>query len=84
MTARTQGDVSTAVGEDTASGSTLDTVDVGAGAGEVGSLAARLRRDGVVDAGDGALGDIIPSLGTRGGGEGEGDESVLHFELGGM
>lgn len=76
----TQGNVGTAGIEDAAGGSTLDGVELGADAGVVVDGAVGLALDGVVKAGDGALGDVLEGLGAGQGGGEDGGVSVLHFE----
>lgn len=76
----TQGSLGTALGDDTASGSALDGAEVLTDASVVGGLAVRLARDGLIETGDGTRGHVIDGLGTHNGGEGNGDERVLHVE----
>lgn len=82
MTRLTKGNVGTAGLNHTAGGSTLDGGEgiLHADAGVVGGAAVALALDGIVDAGNGALGDVRDGLGTRDGGKGNGGESVLHLE----
>jgi hypothetical protein len=74
------GNVGTALLQDTSSGVTLNGIKVLADAGKVGGLAVGVVGDGLVKARKSTLGDIREGLGTRNGGEGNGSESVLHFD----
>lgn len=76
---RTQGNISTALLEDTAGSSTTDLGEVLADARNIGGLAAGLAGDGIVQAGESTAGDILSGLGLDGGSEGKGDKGVLHF-----
>lgn len=74
------GNVGAAGLNDTAGGSALDGVKVLADTGVVSGVAAGVLLNGVVEASDGALGDVASRLGGNRGGEGEGNERVLHLE----
>lgn len=78
----TQSGLGTASLEDTAGGSPLDGREGGlvADAGEISGRAGALAGNGIVDAGKSALGDVREGLGTHNGGEGNGNDSVLHFD----
>lgn len=77
----TDGDVSTALGDDAAGGSGLDSSEVLADAGVVGGGALGVGLDGVVEAGQSARWDISAglSLGQSGKGDSE-NGGGLHFD----
>lgn len=77
----TDGNVGSAGIHDAAGGLALDGVKVLAHARVVGGAAARLLLDGIVEARQRARRDVASRLSARRGGEGEGEEGVLHFEV---
>lgn len=78
----TQSNIGTAVLEDAGGGRTLDLLKVLADAGHVGLVAAGLADNALLEARDGALGDVAEGLGADGGSQGEDGDRVLH--LGGV
>lgn len=75
-----EGNVATTVLEDLRGGGGADVVEAAADASKVLKGAVGLGLDSSLESGESALGDVGKSLGTRDGGEGNGSESVLHFE----
>lgn len=76
----TQGSLGTALGDDARSSDTLDGLEVLADTVVVGGVAVGLAGDGIVQARDGALRDIVDGLGVDGGSQGDSDKSVLHVD----
>jgi hypothetical protein len=77
---RTQGDLVAASLEDTASGIALDGIKVLADTGQIGKLALGVLLDGIVQARNGALGNVTEGLCLRKGSKGDGGKSVLHLD----
>lgn len=75
----TDGNVGTALLNDTAGGSALDSVEVLADTGVVGGGALGVGLDGVVEAGQSAGWDISASLSLGQSGESNSNESGLHL-----
>lgn len=65
----TQGDISTALGDDARGGSSLDSAEVLADTGVVGGSTLGVGRDGSVEARQSAAGDISAGLGLGQSGE---------------
>lgn len=82
----TQGDISTALGDDAGGGIVLDSAEVLADTDVVGGRALGVGRDGSVEAGQSASGDISAGLSLGQSGESDGENgSGLHFDgIGGL
>lgn len=76
------GNVRATLVNDTRGSGASDVVEVLADTGEVGLVTAALAGDSLVEARNGALGDVAEGLSLDGGNKGSESERVLHFEKG--
>lgn len=76
------GNVGATLLNDTRGSGASDVAEVLADTGEVGLITAALAGDSIVEARNGALGDVAEGLSLDGGNEGSESERVLHFEGG--